>query len=171
MCSVPIFVSDATSEEQQDAERDIYLQAMRVYCDLNDGSAFSETYEWPDLPALSNTREVTTNTRRLAGATKLTNHAKQLGSKTPPTTDKKTTKKEKAGNTRQLGKEGRNKKVDNFTTKAPSSKTKGKKLEKDKKARALGMKGRNKVDSFATKAPSPTRKGKKLEKDKDKKAR
>jgi hypothetical protein len=30
-------------------ERDLYLKAMQVYCDLRTGEAFNEGYEWPEL--------------------------------------------------------------------------------------------------------------------------
>lgn len=35
-------------------EQDLYLKAMRIYCDLRNGRALHPAYEWPDLPRQEN---------------------------------------------------------------------------------------------------------------------
>jgi len=37
-----------TDEYQR--ERELYLKAMRMYCDFESGKAYQENYEWPELP-------------------------------------------------------------------------------------------------------------------------
>ncbi|KAL7428056.1 hypothetical protein ACHAXH_004167 [Discostella pseudostelligera] len=44
---------DERSAKRQ-AEVDMYLIAMRVFCDLESGHAYRDGYEWPDLGRLSN---------------------------------------------------------------------------------------------------------------------
>jgi hypothetical protein len=41
-----------TSEHRR--EQDLYLKAMRIYCDLQNGRALDPEYEWPDLPRQEN---------------------------------------------------------------------------------------------------------------------
>jgi hypothetical protein len=31
-------------------EQDLYRKAMKIYCDLKNGRAMDQLYEWPDLP-------------------------------------------------------------------------------------------------------------------------
>jgi hypothetical protein len=47
-CNVYAYKSDATGEELV-RERDLYIKAMKVYCDYKSGIAYEEKYEWPIL--------------------------------------------------------------------------------------------------------------------------
>ncbi len=33
----------------QQREKDLYLKAMKIYCDFESGAAYEDSYEWPDL--------------------------------------------------------------------------------------------------------------------------
>jgi hypothetical protein len=47
-CNVYAYKSDAAGEEL-DRERDLYLKAMKVYCDCKSGIAYEAQYVWPIL--------------------------------------------------------------------------------------------------------------------------
>ncbi len=44
-CEIPSY----KSKSQNNIEVDAYLKAMRIYCDLENGSAYASTYAWPEL--------------------------------------------------------------------------------------------------------------------------
>ena len=34
---------------KKDMEKNMYLKAMKIYCDFQSGKAYEDDYEWPDL--------------------------------------------------------------------------------------------------------------------------
>jgi len=44
-----VWRSDAAGLQEKAREEEAYAHAIRVYCALRDGSAFSPLYEWEDL--------------------------------------------------------------------------------------------------------------------------
>jgi hypothetical protein len=49
-CKVYAFESEATTgSATYEREKDLYMKAMKVYCDLKSGKAYEEDYEWPEL--------------------------------------------------------------------------------------------------------------------------
>ena len=45
---------DRYTPEQLEEEREIYLKAMKIYCDLESGKAYEDDYEWPDIGYMEN---------------------------------------------------------------------------------------------------------------------
>ena len=41
--------SEIDGSEAKQREMDLYLMAMKIYCDFESGKAYEDTYEWPDL--------------------------------------------------------------------------------------------------------------------------
>ena len=49
-CKVREYKSSARPEsEQAKREQDLYLKAMKIFCDFQSGKAYKDDYEWPDL--------------------------------------------------------------------------------------------------------------------------
>ena len=45
--------SEIVGSQAQQREKDLYLKAMKVYCDFESGEAYKDTYQWPDLASTS----------------------------------------------------------------------------------------------------------------------
>mmetsp|Transcript_7538 Transcript_7538/g.16339 ORF Transcript_7538/g.16339 Transcript_7538/m.16339 type:complete len:146 (-) Transcript_7538:509-946(-) len=51
-CEVRDFKTDDTGMEQE-MQKELYLQAMHIYCDFENGKALKSNYEWPKSKYLS----------------------------------------------------------------------------------------------------------------------